>query len=184
MIHLTRDALHALISAQLGGDDECLLFPTLTPQEEAAAQEQNRRAEEATSIARYFLQCLVDGYAAGELTFQDYCQKCHDALAVELVDGGTRQRLLGAAVQFALGCDAPKREGRKKRPLWLAEVCFLIVQDVVRYENLPLVRVSKTSKTTADERAVEILKSRGIKGMSPASVEKARAQWRAHTGTH
>jgi hypothetical protein len=186
VIRLTQEAMQALIAKQLGRG-ESLLFPTQTVEQqvavEAASKERRRRVDEATDIARYILHCLVDGYAAGEITLESYCRKCRDALAVEHVEPFVRQKLLGAAVEFALDCDPPKRPGNKGRPLWLAEVCHLIVQDIVRYEHLPMVRPDASSRQTADERAVEVLAVRGIRGMTPASVEKARAQWRAHTGS-
>lgn len=181
---MTPDALRKLVAGHLGGAGENLLGGAPSAKEVVESEREHKQTDRAAEFANYVVQCLVNGYADGEVTFHDFCSRCHDALAVEAIPPYVRQKLLGAAVEFALSWDPPKRASRKARPMWLAELCHLAVLDIVKNESLPLVRESKTNETTAFERAVKVLAGRGIKGLTPTSVEKARAQWgKAHTGT-
>lgn len=180
---MTADALRKLVAGHLGGAGENLLGGAAS-KELAEWERERKQTDRAAEFARYVVQCLVNGYADGEVTFHDFCSRCHDALAVEAIPPYVRLKLLGAAVEFALSSDPPKRAGQKARPMWLAELCHLAVLDIVKNESLPLVRESKTNQTTAFERAAEVLGGLGIKGLTSTSVEKARAQWgKAHTGT-
>jgi hypothetical protein len=150
-------------------------------QAEVAAQENRRRKQTlAETSARYIVDNLCEGFAAGEMTFEAFCRQCYDALSVDGLEPFIRQKLLGARVEFALRTTPTRKVGRSARSLWLAKLCHELVDLVHEHEHLPIARETKNGPSIF-ARVSQILSENGIKGKTAASVEKARLQWGKHT---
>lgn len=133
--------------------------------------------KEAIEIATMIRQALFDAYADGEITFEAYCRMVLQALSVESIPGFMRQKMLGAAVESALGTTPLKRTAKSSRSSfnWKNKVCYDLVELVANREDLSKVKITKTGKT-AFLRTAEILNSRGI-SITERAVYNAWSKW-------
>jgi hypothetical protein len=139
--------------------------------------EQLRREKAAIDVADVLIKMWLDAYAAGDSTFEGFCERVRRMLSGPAHDNH-RLIKLGQAVDVALNLQPKKRNrgSARSRVRGLVEVCHDLVEKASKEEGLPKVRTSKKAGLTAFERVAGILQSHGVT-ITSVTVEKHWSWW-------
>lgn len=154
---------------------DTLLTSALTSEEEAAHRKAEAQLGKAKTVA---LGIWLEEYLVGGVSLERMAREVKSALEKIGVSKPVRHMILGEMLDRATSIPEPKRgRGRKGHPVSLKITAAIIVDLIANAEQLPKTRSETRKKTSAFQRASEVIADCGF-SVSPETLIDWHSDWR------